>query len=62
MKKTYSPPASSQRIGETEHTIPSSTAQSVAAYVRTGMAMIYENDKATENEAVERRYREIRRT
>ena len=54
MKKTHSPPASIYSFGDPKQAALSVASQRAAAYVRTGMATIYENDKATENEAAER--------
>ena len=54
MKKAFPLPPSKKSIGELKRSLPSVTSQYVADYARTGMAAIYENDKATENEALER--------
>ena len=53
MKKAFPFPASNKSIGEAKQSLPSVASQRVADYARSGMTTIYENDKATENEALE---------
>ena len=54
VKKTYPLAASAQSFREAKQAMPSAASQRVAVYVRTGMATIYRNDKATENEVADR--------
>ena len=53
MKKTHPPLVSTQSMWEATRAMPSPPAHRVADYVRTGMATIYKNDKATENEVAD---------
>lgn len=53
MKKIHPPLVSTQGMWEAKRAMPSPASQRVADYVRTGMATIYKNDKATENEVAD---------
>lgn len=53
MKKIHPPLVSTQSMWEAKRAMPSPASQRVADYVRTGMATIYKNDKATENEVAD---------
>ena len=54
MKKTTHAHVSIKSMGQLTQAMPSPPSQLVADYARMGMAKIYENDKATENEVLER--------